>query len=44
MANKLLITRALDERQFLIKKIVSKTESACFIDAKKRNEEKVYGA
>lgn len=44
MANKLLITQALDERQLLIKKIASKTESACFIDARKRNEEKVYGA
>lgn len=44
MANKLLITQALDERQLLIKKIASKTEAVCFIDAKKRNEEKVYGA
>lgn len=43
MANKLLITQALDERQLLIKKIASKIESANFVDAKKRNEEKVYG-
>lgn len=42
--NKLLITQALDERQLLIKKIASKTEAASFIDAKKCNEEKVYGA
>lgn len=42
--NKLLITQALDERQLLIKKIASKIESANFVDAKKRNEEKVYGA
>lgn len=44
MANKLLITQVLDERQLLIKKIASKTEAASFIAAKKRNEEKVYGA
>lgn len=44
MANKLLITQALDERQLLVKKIASKVESANFVDAKKRNEEKVYGA
>lgn len=43
MANKLLITQALDERQLLIKKIASKIESANFVDAKKRNEEKVFG-
>lgn len=42
--NKLLITQALDERQLLIKKIASKIEAASFVDAKKRNEEKVYGA
>lgn len=43
MANKLLITQVLDERQLLIKKIASKIESANFVDVKKKNEEKVFG-
>ena len=44
MGNTLLITQALDERQLLVKKIASKIASANFVDAKKKNEEKVYGA
>ena len=41
MENKLLITQALDERDLLVKKIISKIERIDFVDGKKRNEEKV---
>jgi len=41
MAEKLLITQALDERDLLVKKINSKIEKASFIDIAKKNEEKV---
>ncbi len=41
MANKLLITQALDERALLVKKINDKIESAQFVDIKKSNEENV---
>lgn len=44
MAEKMLITQALDERDLLVKKISDKIAKAKFIDTAKRNEEKVYEA
>lgn len=44
MAEKMLVTRALDERDLLVKKINDKIEAAKFVDAIKRNEEKVFNA
>ena len=41
MAEKMLITQALDERDLLVKKINSKIEKASFVDSAKKNEEKV---
>lgn len=41
MAEKMLVTQALDERDLLVKKIQDKIEKASFTDVKKRNEEKV---
>ena len=42
MAEKILITQALDERDLLVKKIADKINKASFIDTIKSNEEKVY--
>lgn len=44
MAEKMLITQALDERDLLVKKINDKIEKASFTDTKKHNEDKVYDA
>lgn len=44
MADKMLITQALDERDLLVKKIKDKIEKASFVDTVKPNEEKVFGA
>lgn len=41
MAEKMLVTQALDERDLLVKKIGDKIEKASFTDVKKHNEEKV---
>lgn len=41
MAEKMLVTQALDERDLLVKKIKDKIEKASFTDAKKNNEDKV---
>ncbi len=44
MAEKMLITQALDERDLLVKKIRDKIEKANFVDTVKPNEEKVLEA
>lgn len=44
MAEKMLITQALDERDLLVKKINDKIGKASFTDTKKHNEDKVYDA
>lgn len=44
MAERMLITQALDERDLLVKKISDKICKARFIDTVKKNEEKVYEA
>lgn len=41
MAEKMLVTQALDERDLLVKKIQNKIAKASFTDVKKRNEKKV---
>lgn len=41
MAEKMLVTQALDERDLLVKKIQNKIEKASFTDVKKRNEKNV---
>ncbi len=41
MADKMLVTQALDERDLLVKKINDKIEKANFVDTIKPNEEKV---
>ncbi|MCR5747935.1 MAG: hypothetical protein K6G03_09530 [Lachnospiraceae bacterium] len=41
MAEKMLVTQALDERDLLVKKIRDKISKASFTDVKKHNEEKV---
>jgi len=41
MAEKMLVTQALDERDLLVKKIGDKIAKASFTDVKKHNEEKV---
>ncbi len=41
MAEKMLVTQALDERDFLVKKINDKITKASFVDTIKPNEEKV---
>lgn len=43
MADKMLVTQALDERDLLVKKINSKIEKASFTDIVENNEEKVIG-
>ena len=44
MADKMLVTQALDERDLLVKKIQDKIEKASFVDTVKPNEEKVLDA
>ena len=44
MAEKMLVTQALDERDLLVKKIRDKIEKANFVDTIKPNEEKVLDA
>ena len=44
MAEKMLVTQALDERDFIVKKISDKLCRARFIDTAKNNEERVYEA
>lgn len=41
MAERMLVTQALDERDLLVKKITDKIAKASFADTKKRNEAKV---
>ena len=41
MADKMLVTQALDERDLLVKKIKDKISKASFVDTIKPNEEKV---
>ena len=43
MAEKMLVTQALDERDLLVKKIQDKIAKASFTDVKKHNEGKVLG-
>ena len=43
MAEKMLVTQALDERDLLVKKITDKIRKAKLVDTKKRNEEKTAG-
>ena len=40
MAEKMLVTQALDERDLLVKTITDKIRKAKLVDTKKRNEEK----
>ena len=42
MAEKMLVTQALDERDLLVKKIADKIAKASFVDTIKPNEEKVF--
>lgn len=42
MADKMLVTQALDERDLLVKKIADKIAKGSFVDTIKPNEEKVY--
>lgn len=44
MADKMLVTQALDERDLLVKKIGDKIQKANFVDTVKPNEEKVLEA
>ncbi len=44
MADKMLVTQALDERDLLVKKIQDKIKKANFVDTIKPNEEKVLDA
>ena len=44
MADKMLVTQALDERDLLVKKIADKIDKASFVDTIKPNEEKVFEA
>lgn len=44
MADKMLVTQALDERDLLVKKIQDKITKASFVDTIKPNEEKVLDA
>ena len=43
MAEKMLVTQALDERDLLVKKITDKIRKAKLVDTKKRNEERTAG-
>lgn len=42
MAEKMLVTQALDERDLLVKKISDKIEKLRLVDTKKRNEERTF--
>ena len=42
MAEKMLVTQALDERDLLVGKITDKINKASFIDTIKPNEDKVF--
>ncbi len=42
MADKMLVTQALDERDLLVKKIQDKIANASFVDTVKPNEDKAY--
>ena len=42
MAEKMLVTQALDERDLLVRKIADKIAKASFVDTIKPNEEKVF--
>ena len=44
MADKMLVTQALDERDLLVKKINDKIAKASFVDTIKPNEDKVFEA
>ena len=44
MAEKMLVTQALDERDLLVKKIGDKIQKIHMVDTKKRNEEKTVNA
>ena len=44
MAEKMLVTQALDERDLLVKKIGDKIQKIQMVDTKKRNEEKTVNA
>ena len=44
MAERLLVTQALDERDLLVKRIGDKIAKANFVDIKKNNEDTVNGA
>ena len=44
MSERLLVTQALDERDFLVKKIADKIEKSSFVDVIKNNEENVSEA
>ena len=44
MADKMLVTQALDERDLLVKKINDKIAKASFVDTIKSNEDKVFDA
>jgi len=44
MADKMLVTQALDERDLLVKKINDKIAKASFVDTIKPNEDKVFDA
>lgn len=44
MADRMLVTQALDERDLLVKKIQSKIKKAVFVDTKKHNEDKACEA
>jgi len=44
MAEKMLVTQALDERDLLVKKIGDKIQKIQAVDTKKRNEEKTVTA
>ena len=43
MAEKMLVTQALDERDLLVKKITDKIRKVKLVDTKKRNEERTAG-
>lgn len=44
MADKMLVTQALDERDLLVKKIQDKIANASFVDTVKPNEDKAYAS
>ena len=42
MAERMLVTQALDEKDLLVKKLEDKIGRLCVVDIKKKNEEKVF--